>query len=116
MTAGDMNFGSHMVVLRRPPRSVAERSHVDGVLGLNILLRYKAVINCRSQMVFFKVDQRRRTNLAAIAGPENFIRVPVNRAQNGALTVRCSVNGRIGRLAPNAFGAGSRYRRVCHDV
>ena len=99
VTAGDMNFGSNLIVLRNPSRSGAERSHVDGVLGLDILLRHKAVINCRSRLVFFKVDQRRRTNLAAIAGSENFVRVPLDRAQNGALTVPCSVNGRIGRLA-----------------
>src|SRR6266581_8503580 len=55
LTAGNMKFGSSLVALRNSIHSQKETSRVDGVLGLDILLRYKAVINCRTKLVFFKV-------------------------------------------------------------
>ena len=57
LTAGSMNFGSKPVVLRDSPRSGTGKAHVNGVLGLQTLLRHEAVINCRTRLVFFKVDQ-----------------------------------------------------------
>lgn len=98
LTAGRMNFGSSPVVLRNSFRSDSGKAHVDGVLGLQALLRHKAVINCRTKLVFFKVDQARQTNLSAIASSEKFTRVPVRREESGALTVPCSIRGESLRL------------------
>ncbi len=98
LTAGSMNFGSNPVVLRDSPRSVTGKAHVNGVLGLQTLLRHKAVINCRTRLVFFKVDQSRHMNLSAVALSEKFTRVPVHREASGALTVPCSIHGQLGRL------------------
>ena len=98
LTAGSMNFGSNPVVLRDSPRSGTGKAHVDGVLGLQILLRHKAVINCRTRLVFFKVDQSRHMNLSAVASSEKFTRVPIHREASGALTVPCSIHGQSGRL------------------
>ena len=98
VTAGSMNFGSRLVTLDNSIHSDAGKTHVDGVLGLDILLRRKAVINCRTKLIFFNVDQTRRMNLASIATSEKFTRVPIQREENGALTVLCSIHGQPARL------------------
>src|ERR1043166_665526 len=96
--AGSMNFGSSQVTIRRSPYSDPANANVDGVLGLDLLLRHKAVINFRTKLLFFKVDQTRQTNLGAIAASEKFTSVPIRREENGALTVPCSVQGQPARL------------------
>jgi predicted aspartyl protease len=93
ITAGAMNFGSSPVALRSSFHSGGGTGHVDGVLGLDTLLRHKAVINCRNKLVFFKVDQGREIKLSSIASSGKFTRVPMQREQNGALIVPCSVRG-----------------------
>jgi predicted aspartyl protease len=98
LTAGTMNFGSSPVVLRNSSRSGTGKGHVDGVLGLEMLFRYKAVINSRTRLVFFTVDPSRRMNLSAAASSEKFTRVPLYRETSGALTVPCSIRGQSGRL------------------
>jgi len=62
------------------------------------LLRHKAIINCRTRLVFFKVDQSRHMNLIGVASSEKFRRVPIHREASGALTVPCSIHGQSGRL------------------
>jgi predicted aspartyl protease len=98
VTAGSMNFGSRLVTLRNSIHSDAGKAHIDGVLGLDILLRHKALINCRTKLVFFKVDQARRINLGSVAASEKFTRVPIQREETGALTVPCSIGGQPARL------------------
>jgi predicted aspartyl protease len=98
VTAGGMNFGSRLVTLSDSIHSDAGKTHIDGVLGLDILLRHKALINCRTKLVFFKVDQSRRINLGSVAASEKFMRVPIQREENGALTVPCSIRGQSMRL------------------
>ena len=94
LTAGNMSFGSSPVVLRDSSRAGAGKAQVDGVLGLEILLRHKAVINCRTRLIFFKVDHSLHTNLSAVALSEKFIRVPLRREASGALTVPCSTTAK----------------------
>jgi len=98
ITAGSMNFGSKLVTLRSSIHSDTGNVHIDGVLGLDILFRYKAVINCRRRLVYFKVDQGRQMNLGSITSSEKFKRVPIQREENGSLTVPCSVRGRSAHL------------------
>ncbi|HEX3421290.1 MAG TPA: aspartyl protease family protein [Candidatus Udaeobacter sp.] len=98
LTAGSMSFGSSPVVLRGSSRSGAGKAQVDGVLGLDILVRHKAVINCRTKLVFFKVDKAQRINLGSAAISEKFTRVPIQREETGALTVPCSIRGQPMRL------------------
>src|SRR5438477_7656976 len=92
ITAGGMNFGSSPIALRNSIHSDGGNGHVDGVLGLDILLCHKAVINCQTKLVFFKVDQSRQINLSSIASSEKFTRIPLHREENGALTVPCSIH------------------------
>ena len=98
ITAGSMSFGSSPVVLRSSSRSDTAKAHVDGVLGLQTLFRHKAVINCRTKFIFFKIDQARRTNLVAAASSAKFTRVPLHREESGALSVPCSIHGQAARL------------------
>ena len=101
VTAGGMDFGSSPVALRNSnvgSRLEAGNPGVDGVLGLDILLRHKAVINCRTKFIFFKVDQTRQMHLASVALSEKFTEVPLRREENGALTVPCSIRGQAARL------------------
>jgi predicted aspartyl protease len=98
MSAGSMNFGSSLVTLRRSSHADGGGGAFDGVLGLDILFRHKALINCRTKLVFFKVDQARRINLGSVAASEKFTRVPIRREETGALTVPCSIRGQPTRL------------------
>ena len=105
VTAGSMNFGSSPVALRNSStggrfsdRLETRNVGIDGVLGLDILLRHKAVINCRTKLIFFKVDQSRQVHLASVALSEKFTEVPLRREENGALTVPCSIHGQAARL------------------
>jgi predicted aspartyl protease len=98
LTAGSMSFGSVLVTLRNSGYSGTGSDHVDGVLGLDILSRYKTVINCRTKLVFFKTDQARQLHLSSVALAEKFARIPLRREENGALTVPCSIRGQPARL------------------
>lgn len=98
LTAGSMNFGSSPVALRSSKGSGAGNDRVDGILGLDILLRHKAVINCQTRLVFFKVDPARQMHLSAVASSAKFTRVPLRREENGALTVPCSIHGQSAHL------------------
>ena len=98
ISAGSMNFGSNPVALRESIGPGAGAARVDGVLGLDILRRHKALINSRTKLVFFKVDQSRQINLGSVAASEKFTRVPVQREENGALTVLCLIRGQPTRL------------------
>ena len=98
MSAGSMNFGSSLVTLRRSSHADAASAAFDGVLGLDILFRHKALINCRTKLVFFKVDQARQINVGSVAASEKFTRVPIQREETGALTVPCSIRGQPTRL------------------
>jgi predicted aspartyl protease len=98
LTAGSMSFGSLLVALRNSSRPGAGDSRVDGVLGLDLLTRHKAVINCQTEVIFFKLDQSRRMDLSSVAAAEKFTRVPLRRERNGALTVPCSIHGQPARL------------------
>lgn len=84
LTAGNMSFGSVLVTLRNSSRSDDGNAHVDGVLGLDVLTRYKAVINCRTKVIFFKVDPTRQMHLSGVAASEKFTRVSMRQEENGA--------------------------------
>lgn len=98
LTAGNMSFGSVLVALRNSSRSDDGNAHVDGVLGLDVLIRYHAVINCRTKLIFFKVDPTRQMHLSGVAASEKFTRIPMRQEENGALTAPCSIHGQAARL------------------
>jgi predicted aspartyl protease len=98
LIAGSMSFGSTPVTLRKSSHSDTGGTPIDGVLGLDVLTRHKAVINCRTKFIFFKVDQSRQVDLSSVASEERFTKIPLRREENGALTVPCSIRGQPARL------------------
>src|SRR6188472_648284 len=98
LIAGSMNFGNTLVTLRDSSHSDTGGTRVDGILGLDLLTQHKAVINCRTKLLFFKVDQTRQVDLSSVASAEKFTKIPLRREENGALTVSCSIRGRPSRL------------------
>jgi predicted aspartyl protease len=98
LTAGGMRFGGTLVTLRESRHPDTGGTPVDGVLGLDVLTRHKAVINCRTKLIFFKVDQSRQMDLSSVASEEKFTRIPLRKERNGALTVPCSIRGQPARL------------------
>ncbi len=98
LTAGNMNFGNSPVTLRNSNQSDARNSGIDGVVGLDILTRHKAIINCRTKFIFFRVDGSRPLQLGSVALAEKFTKVPLRREETGALTVPCSIHGQPARL------------------
>src|SRR5881398_2009576 len=98
LIAGSMNFGSTLVTLRDSSHSYTGDTRVDGVFGLDLLIRYKAVINCRTKLIFFKVDRTRQVDLSSVASAEKFTKIPLRREANGVLTVPCLIYGRPARL------------------
>src|SRR5580704_1793719 len=98
LMAGRMNFGSTLVTLRDSSHSDTGGTRVDGILGLDLLTQHKAVINCRTKLIFFKVDQTRQVDLSSVASAEKFTKIPLRRERNGALTVPCSIRGQPARL------------------
>jgi predicted aspartyl protease len=98
LTAGGMSFGSTPVALRDSRRSDPGDTPVDGVLGLDLLAQHKAIINCRTKLIFFKVDQKQQIDLSSLALAEKFTKISLRREENGALTVPCSIRGQPARL------------------
>jgi predicted aspartyl protease len=98
LMAGSMNFGSTLVTLRDSSHSDTGGTRVDGILGWDLLTQHKAVINCRTKLIFFKVDRTRQVDLSSVASAEKFTKIPLRRERNGALTVPCSIRGQPARL------------------
>lgn len=98
MSAGSMSFGSILVALRKSAHAHTANAGVDGVLGLDILFRHKAAINCQTKIVSFRVDRVRSNGFKTLLASGKFTRVPIRREQTGALTVPCSIRGQSTRL------------------
>jgi predicted aspartyl protease len=98
LSAGSVSFGSLLVALRDSKHAAAGDSDLDGILGLDFFARYKAVINCRAKLVFFRGDRARKMELRRVASEEKFTSVPLRQERNGALTVPCSIRGEAARL------------------
>jgi predicted aspartyl protease len=98
LIAGGMNFGSTLVTLRDSSHPDTGDSRVDGIFGLDLLTRYKAVINCRTKFIFFHIDRTRQMDLSSVASAKKFTRIPLRREESGALTVPCSIHGQPARL------------------
>jgi len=102
LSAGGANLGRETFALYQAsqlggPIPGLKGSRADGIIGLNFLRRYKAVINCRSRHLFLKTDPARRMD-ASNAMKAGFARVPLEEDRRGYLTVPCKIRGRSGRL------------------
>ncbi|MDQ3120367.1 MAG: aspartyl protease family protein [Verrucomicrobiota bacterium] len=70
----------------------------DGLLGLDLLRRLEAVIDCRAKRILFKTDPAARLGLENTTRAMGFTRIPIVEERRGYLTVPCVLRGRAGRL------------------
>jgi predicted aspartyl protease len=101
LTAGGMNLGNMNVLLvdtsgRGGFGSSVPR--VDGILGADVLVPHKAVINTRTKFVFFQPHGAPAMQLGSVASTEKFTRVLLRHEDNGGFTVPCLVGGHTGRM------------------
>lgn len=105
MKAGAMDFGGGPIALfdSNSRNSLLLHSRMgnndaDGIIGSDILTRYRAVINCRTRRIFFNTDPSAHLRLARQAMAESYVKVPLREEANHAFTVPCSINGKVTRL------------------
>ena len=102
LRAGKMDFGGGPVALFEPANSDAaldsrlNGENEDGIIGADILTRYKAVINCYTKRIFFKTSSSEQ--VARFAESRHFVRVPLREEVSRAFTVPASINGHPCRL------------------
>ena len=103
LTAGEMDFGGGPIVIngeygKERASSFYHRDEIAGVLGADILTRYKAVINCRQRVIFFKLNDSGRLQLARFCASQHFARVPLREEVTRSFTVPASLRGHPIRL------------------
>ena len=102
LAIGSIAFGTIEVALAdssqfRGTSSGAERS-VDGVIGLDLLGRRRALINCHTRQLFLRTDSNRGINLGPVTASLGFKRIPLGETREGGLTVPISLCGRRAQL------------------
>jgi predicted aspartyl protease len=96
---GRDNLGSGPVALidlrdfRAKLRDSGHRVTMDGIIGLDILQRYNAVIDCRNQRIYLADPDKDAEAIIRIAKKGRYNAVPMRITHSGAL----EVEGRIGR-------------------
>jgi predicted aspartyl protease len=104
LRAGTMDFGGGPVALFQPANSNAaldsrlNGENEDGIIGADILTRYKAVINCYTKRIFFKTSSSEPLHVSRFAESQHFVRVPLREEVSRAFTVPASINGHPCRL------------------
>jgi predicted aspartyl protease len=104
LRAGAMDFGSGPMALFQPASEDAALNaringeNEDGIIGADILTRYKAVINCYTKTIFFKTGSSEQLHVARFAASQHFIKVPLREEVSRAFTVPSSINGHPCRL------------------
>ncbi|MDQ6623823.1 MAG: aspartyl protease family protein [Verrucomicrobiota bacterium] len=100
---GNLSLGKSEVALYNPaqfrgPVPGRGGKAADGIIGLELLRSYGAVINCRTQQLFFQSDPARPLDLSATTKALGFTRIPIQKSARGFLSVPCNINGRNGAL------------------
>ena len=96
-SVGNTNFSIYRAAQLGGPVPGRGRRPADGIIGLDVLRRFRGVINCRSRQLFLARNPARRLNLATTARAEGFTAIPIEETRRG-LTVPCVISGRHGRL------------------
>jgi predicted aspartyl protease len=95
---GSENLGSGPVALldlkdfRAKLRGSGAHVSMDGILGLDILQRYNAVIDCRNQRIFLETPDTDPRSIVQFAKRNRYKAVPMHITHSGAL----EIEGRIG--------------------
>lgn len=72
-------------------------SAADGMIGLDVLRSYKAIIDCHGRQILFKSDATRGDNMVTpnVAG---LAKIPIREDGRGYLAVGANLRGKPGRL------------------
>ncbi|HSH38295.1 MAG TPA: retropepsin-like aspartic protease, partial [Chthoniobacterales bacterium] len=70
----------------------------DGLLGLDLLRRYSAIINCHTRQLFLKTRPGPALQVDAVATAGGFTRIALDETRRGGTTVPCAIHGRRGKL------------------
>ncbi|HEY1769344.1 MAG TPA: retroviral-like aspartic protease family protein [Chthoniobacterales bacterium] len=104
LSTGSMNFGAGPIMLfdsNKAKFDYVTRSrleHTGGFLGLDVLMRYKTIINTRTRQLFFLSDPKRPVNLAVAVAQMGFTRLPLHVNEHHSLIVDCTLNGTAGHM------------------
>lgn len=104
LRAGTMDFGGGPIMMLDTRRakfamlSRTGRKPLVGLLGSDILLHYKAIINCRTRQIFFRTDAKRAVSLAPMLAKMGYTRVPLREEEGHLFTVPFQLNGYEGRF------------------
>jgi hypothetical protein len=105
LKAGGMDFGGGPMALFDSDShfslsivSAFGNQSIDGIIGVDILTRYKAVINCRTRSIFFKTASGSPLQLAKFALSQHFTQVPLREEVSHGFTVPASINGHPARF------------------
>lgn len=94
---GAENLGSGPVALidlrdfRTKLRGSGNRVSMDGIIGLDILQRYNAVIDCRNQRIFLQTPGTDPRSIVKYALRNRYKAVPMRIARSGALEVEGAI-------------------------
>lgn len=101
--AGDVHLGKFRFALYQRseiggavPGEAA--SAADGLIGLDLLRRHRAVINCHSRQLFFKKEGAGGLDLASATRARGFRKVPLIAYRHDFLAVPCHLTGRLGQM------------------
>jgi predicted aspartyl protease len=116
LRAGAMNFGDGPIVLFKPSQ-FGGRGHlpgeeIDGIIGTDILTRYKAVVNCLTRTIYFKTASAAHLQLARCAASEHFIRIPLREEVSRNFTVPATVNGHACRMLVDTGGSNTVFNQA----
>lgn len=103
LSAGSSSLGRVEVALFDPaqfhgPLPGKGGKAADGILGLDLLRRFGAVINCRTQQMFLRSETTRGLDLTATTSALGFDRIPLSTTTRGFVSVPCSIANRPGSL------------------
>ncbi len=71
----------------------------DGIIGLKFLVKYRAIINCRTQELYVQDGSSSLLDLDEATKQLGFTRAPLTITQEGALTVPCTINAKPETIA-----------------
>lgn len=111
LTARGFEFGSGPVVLAnlsaiaRISAGMPGKSRpVDGILGVDVLRTYEAVIDCETSRVYFREAAKAR-----MAVPRGYVRIPMQLNDGRHFTVPCVVHGERRRLLVDTGSFGTLF-------
>jgi len=95
---GSVQLGLFNPAQFRGPVPGKGKKAADGILGLDLLRKFGAVVNCRTQELFFHSANGPAVDLAATTRALGFTRIPIQPTGRGLLSVPVTIGNQGGAL------------------